>query len=243
VARKSARTVFRSEQSACIRAGGRAHATRDPMHRAVVARSPSPPDSARNLPSHHANDGGHDARLTFNKELTMRIAPLMTAVTFALGTMALAQSITYDFDKSTNFSRFRTYAWVRGNVLADELNHNRVVNAVSAQLAAKGLTRVEASAGPDLLVAYHATFDKDLQISGFSSGWGPYRFAGRSGVARAEEILTGTLAVDMVDAQSKTIIWRGMASKEIDVKADPSQRERNINRAAERLLKNYPPAK
>jgi hypothetical protein len=53
-------------------------------------------------------------------------------------------------------------------------------------------------AQPDLFVAYHATFDRDLQISGFSSGWGPYRFAlNRTGVARAEEILTGTLAVDM----------------------------------------------
>jgi hypothetical protein len=60
-------------------------------------------------------------------------------------------------------------------------------------------------------------------------------------VARTEEILTGTLAVDLVDSRTNTIVWRGIASKEIDVKAEPGKRERNINRAAERLFKHYPP--
>lgn len=175
----------------------------------------------------------------------MRIATFASAAAVVLmGTIALAQTITYDFDKRTDFSRFKTYAWVRGAVLTDELNHNRVVDAVSAQLAARGLTRVATSANTDLLVAYHASFDRDLQITGFSSGWGPYRFGGsRSGVARTEEILTGTLAVDIVDRSTNTIVWRAIASKEVDVKADPRKRERNINRVAERLFKHYPPAK
>jgi len=175
----------------------------------------------------------------------MRITTFVSAAALALvGTVTLAQSVTYDFDKSANFSRFRTYAWVRGTVLSDELNHNRVVNAVNAQLAAKGLTRVETAARPDLLVAYHASFDRDLQITGFSSGFGPYRFGpGRTGVARTEQILTGTLAVDIVNASTSAIVWRAMVSKEIDVKADPAKRERNINRAAARLFSNYPPTK
>jgi hypothetical protein len=59
------------------------------------------------------------------------------------------------------------------------------------------------------------TFDRDLQISGFSTGWGAYRFGGsRSGSVRTEEILIGAVAVDIVN-----------------------------NRAAERLVKNYPPQK
>jgi hypothetical protein len=161
-----------------------------------------------------------------------------------MGTLALAQTINYDFDKAANFASFKSYAWVAGTVLADEINHNRVVDAVDAQLAAKGLTEVEAGATPDLLVAYHASFDKDLQVTGFSSGWGPYRFgATRSGTARAEEILNGTLVVDLMNARTHAIVWRGMASKEISVKADPRTRERNINRAAAKLFKNYPPAK
>jgi hypothetical protein len=133
---------------------------------------------------------------------------------------------------------------MRGTVLPDQLNHARIVNAVNAQLTGKGLRRVEGNARPDLLVAYHASFDRDLQITGFSSGFGPFGFGpNRTGSARTEEILTGTIAVDIVDTRTNSIVWRGIASKEVDVDADPRKRERNINRAAERLFKNYPPAR
>jgi hypothetical protein len=47
----------------------------------------------------------------------------------------------------------------------------------------------------------------------------------------------------MVDAQSKTIVWRGAASKEVDVNAKPEKRDKNITRTAEKLLNNYPPTK
>jgi hypothetical protein len=173
----------------------------------------------------------------------MRRPTLVTTIAVGLlSTIALAQSVTYDFDKATDFSKFKSYTWVRGTNLSDQLNHQRIVNAVDVQLSAKGLTRVESGGNPDMLVAYHASFDKDLQINGFSSGWGGYRFGGsRTGTARAEEILIGTLVVDMVNAQTKTIVWRGTATKEVDVNAKPDTRDKNINKAADKLFKNYPP--
>jgi hypothetical protein len=175
--------------------------------------------------------------------MKMRIRMFVTTASLTLlSAIALAQNVTYDFDRSADFSRFKTYAWVRGTNLRDELNHKRVMSAVDGQLASKGLVKVETSANADVLIAYHASFDKDLQITGFSSGWGGYRFGGnRTGTARAEEILTGTLAVDVVGARTRTIVWRGMASKDVDVHASPEKREKNINRTAEKLFKNYPP--
>jgi hypothetical protein len=173
----------------------------------------------------------------------MRISTLVTAASLTLlGTVALAQSVTYDFDRAANFSRFRTYAWTRGTEITDELNHARVVRSIESQLLAKGLTRVEASANPDVLVAYHASFDRNLQINGYSSGWGGPRFGGlRSGTATTQEVLTGTLVVDVLDASTRRIVWRGLASADIDVDAKPEKRDKNINKAAQKLFKNYPP--
>ena len=173
----------------------------------------------------------------------MRIASFVTAAALlVMGTIAFAQNVSYDFDRATNFSGIRTYAWVRGTTLDDELNHSRIVRAIDTQLSLKGLVKVETPANADVVVAYHATFDRDLQINGFSSGFGGYRFGGnRSGTARAEEILTGTLAVDVVNARTKTIVWRGIANKDIDVNANPEKREKNINKTAQKLFKNYPP--
>lgn len=173
----------------------------------------------------------------------MRLASIGgTFFALALATTAFAQSIGFDFDRATNFSSFRTYAWVNGTNVPEPLIHQRLVNAVDAQMALKGMRQIAADANPDVLVAYHASFDKNLQINGFGSGWGGYRYGGsRSVSARAEEILVGTLIVDMVDAKTKTIVWRGTATKDIDVNAKPDKRDKNISKTAEKLFKNYPP--
>jgi hypothetical protein len=171
----------------------------------------------------------------------MRFRTFLTLIGCALlGAVMFGQTLSYDFDRSANFGGFKTYSWVKGTNPLDAINHQRVMGAIDAQLALKGLARVDHN--PDMLVAYHATFDQDLRIDGFSSGWGGYRFGGmRNGTATVDEILVGTLAVDLVDARSQSIVWRGVASKEINPKVSPEKREKNINKAAEKLFKNYPP--
>ena len=172
----------------------------------------------------------------------MRTLKLIATISLALvSTLTFAQTVSYDYDESVDFSRFKTYAWVPGATLPDQLNHRRVVSAVDAELAARGFTKVATPRSADVVVAYHASFDRDLEINGFSSGWGGYRFGGvRSGTARVDEILTGTLAVDMVNTSTNTIVWRGIAVKEIDADAKPDQRERNINKAVAKLFNRFP---
>jgi hypothetical protein len=168
---------------------------------------------------------------------------MTTACLALLGAITFADNVTYDFDRSADFSRFRTFAWVRGNDAPDELSHRRIVRAVDAQLMSRGFARVETTSSADVLVAYHASFNRDLQISGFSSGWGAYRFGGdRSGSARVQEVVVGTLAVDIMDARTRNLVWRGMATKEVDVDADAGKRDKNINKALEKIFKHYPPA-
>jgi hypothetical protein len=184
----------------------------------------------------------HAAPVDAEETTTMRIMTLIASVAL-MGTITFAQAINYDFDKSANFAAFRTYAWVPGAAL-DQMNHERIVGAINMQLISKQLRPVDRQANPDLLIAYHAAFDRDLQITGFGSGWGGFRFPGSySGTARAEDIVTGTLIVDLIDARAKTIVWRGTATKEINANAKPEQRDKNINRATAKLFKNYPPVK
>ena len=173
----------------------------------------------------------------------MKTATVARIAAFAiLGSTVLAESVTTDYDRSANFASFKTYAWTRGTEVSDQLNHKRLVQSIDAQLAQKGMRMVEASANPDVLVAYHVSLDRDLQIDGFSSGWGGYRWgANRSGTARAAQITVGTIVVDMVDANTKTIVWRGTASKDLDGGASAEKRDKNARKAMEKLFKNYPP--
>jgi Domain of unknown function (DUF4136) len=174
----------------------------------------------------------------------MRIAAFATCVLTLFGTMALAQSVTYDYDRAASFSSYMTYAWTRGTELTDELNHARVVRAIDATLVAKGLTRVEPSSNPDVLVAYHASFDKNLEITGSTHGWGPLGLGGdRWGSARVQPVLVGTLVVDISDARTSAIVWRSQASSDIRPTDKPESRDKKIAKATEKMFKNYPPVR
>jgi uncharacterized protein DUF4136 len=147
----------------------------------------------------------------------MRFTTIVMAASVVLaGSVAFAQSVRYDFDRAADFSKFRTYTWVQGTNLSDGLNHERVVHAIDSQLARKGFGNVDENAAPDVLVAYYVPFERDLEFNGSSSGWGPYGIGSRIGSVRAQEVLVGTLMVEMTDAATGKVVWRGIASMDID---------------------------
>ena len=168
------------------------------------------------------------------------LAVLGAAVTVAAAVPALAQDVTYDYDNSFDFTKVRTYAWVEGAPVEDELNHRRIVEAIEAQLAARQL-RATGEGAPDVSVSYCARFDKTLRIDGFGTGWGGPRWGGmRSVTAYVGEVLGGAIVVEMKDARTAKIVWRGMVRKEIDMEASPDKRDKHIGRAVERLFRTYP---
>ena len=67
-----------------------------------------------------------------------------------LPTIAFAQKVTTDFDHKANFSQYKTFMWLREPRVRDPLMRRRVMDAVNAQLTAKGLQLV--TDGADLSV-------------------------------------------------------------------------------------------
>jgi uncharacterized protein DUF4136 len=173
----------------------------------------------------------------------MRIARLAAAIWLTLlGTMAVAQSVAYDYDRAASFSKYKTYAWTRGSELQDELNHARLVRAIDAALAAKGLTRAEPTVRPDVLVAYHATFDRNLEITGSATGgWGPFGLGTGWGSATIQPVVIGTVIVEISDTNKGAIIWRSFATSDVRAGDKPESRDKKIAKAAEKMFKNYPP--
>ena len=58
--------------------------------------------------------------------------------------------------------------------------------------------------------------------------------------ARVHDVLVGTLILDIIDASSNTIVWRGVASKQIDPHAKPETGDKQVNKAVEKLFQHYP---
>jgi hypothetical protein len=174
------------------------------------------------------------------------LVTVLSAILLAPALM-LAQKTSYDYEKSADFKSFKTYAFKDGTKVGQPLIDNRIVEAIEAQLATKGLAKAEAN--PDLFVVYHVAFDKQKDISTFSSGggYGPYGWgwgggwAGGSTHTSVRDILVGTLVIDMADAKKNQMVWRGMGVKEVNTQANPEKRDKSINDAVKKILKNYPP--
>jgi Domain of unknown function (DUF4136) len=94
----------------------------------------------------------------------------------------------------------------------------------------------------DVLVAYGVGLDRNLEIEASSSNWGGPLYRGnRTGSARTQQVVTGTLVVAMADPETKSVIWRGVASKDLDENASPEKRDKNLNKAVAKMLEKYPP--
>ena len=177
---------------------------------------------------------------------------LYLASAFVLvASFASAQDVSYNFDQKADFAKFKTYKWVtiKDGEQPDELTAKMIAQAIETQLTAKGLTKVE-SGDADLLVGYQVAVNKEKEVTtfgtgyGYGPGWGGRWYGGYGGgmtSTTTATILIGSLALDMYDSTAKTLVWRGLASKQIDMKASPEKRQKNLDKGAAKLLKNFPP--
>jgi hypothetical protein len=60
------------------------------------------------------------------------------------------------------------------------------------------------------------------------------------GTATESTINTGTLVVDMYDPAAKKLVWQGRATKTLDPGAKEDKRQKDLDKATEKLLKNFP---
>ena len=165
---------------------------------------------------------------------------------------AFAQDVRYNFDKSADFGKYKTYKWVqiKGQPEVNQLVDQQIRDSIDAVLVTKGLTKSSGEEA-DLLVAYQVTLGQEKEFTSFSSdfgygpGWGRGWYGSGMGstmtTGQTSTIHVGELALDMYDPASKQLVWRGTATKTLDAKAKPEKRQKNLSKGATKLLKNYPP--
>jgi hypothetical protein len=168
-------------------------------------------------------------------------------VLMCLGGAAFAQEIQFDYDRSANFSAYKTYNWIdyRRVEPGDQLLDQDIKRAVDAQLAGKGLRRVES--GGDLVVGYQAGISQEKEFDSFGAGgwggWGGPFGWGNWGSTRVttSTIDIGKLTIGLFDPATKQLVWRGAASKTLNISKDPDKNYRTLEKGIAKLFKNYPP--
>ncbi len=175
----------------------------------------------------------------------MNLIPLL-----CLGAAALAQNVHFDYDRSVNFGVYKTYQWVdyRPVDVGDQLLDRDIKRAADEQLAGKGLRRVES--GGDLLIGYQAGISQEKAFNATGSGWGGGPWGGGgpfpgwgSGTASGSTstIDIGQLTIGLFDPSTKRLVWRGAASKTLNLSKDPDKNYVALEKAMAKLFRNYPP--
>lgn len=169
----------------------------------------------------------------------------MLASFVLIAAAACGQDVHYNYDRDANFAYYKSYQWVDLPArVRDPLIDRDIKRSIDEQLAQKGLTKVERDA--DLYVGYQAALDleKGINLSAWGTRGGPAGWGGLDSGAvngQTSTIPTGMVLVDLFDPARKQLVWRGDASKTLDLNKDPDKNYRNLQKAMTKLFKNYPP--
>jgi hypothetical protein len=175
----------------------------------------------------------------------------MTALAlFALATSGCAatMSVSSHAERGLDFGKYRTYAWGQADALPigdPRLDKNpffqdAFYGAAERQLASRGLKR-STSGRADLLIHYHATIAPRLDVRRIDPDYRGCNEHDCPGAVTASEM--GTIIVDMIDARTNRLVWRGWAQSRIgNMIEDQEKLTTRISESLERMLEQFPPA-
>lgn len=171
--------------------------------------------------------------------------PLSLVAALLLGSVGCASmDVGADFEPSTTLAPFRSFAFDTRDALPTgdpRLDNNpffdsRMRAAVEFEMAAKGLKRGESS--PDLLVHYHASVSQRVDVLRSDTERGYTDVTGTP--ANIVQFDEGTILVDVVDAKSKRVIWRGWARADLGgVLSDPHTMDNFVQKAVHGMFTRF----
>ncbi len=189
----------------------------------------------------------------------MKTARLIVVWSFFL-TFVSAQKIEVHYDKSHDFSNYKTYGWAKldklpiirvdeqaQGAMSDEQLDRRLRSLVEAHLDKKKFQK-EDGQNPDFLVSYLAVAQFDLTERGVDAGasgygsrlpsdhWRPF-YDGPDSYSYGL-IRKGTLAIDVIDRETGKLVWRGTAQGTF---SKPQEVAKKLDKIVGKIVKKFPP--
>jgi hypothetical protein len=150
--------------------------------------------------------------------------------------IAVGQTVSVNYNHSQSFSSYHTYAWASNNA-------NQVQNSILAQVAqqdidtamqGKGLQKVQESQKPDLILLASGGMRQQTSYS----AWGMRGIGGGMGGITPQQNVEATLIVDLHDAKSQSLIWRGIAQDTLSNNGNKNQQL--VEKAIQKMFKQWP---
>jgi hypothetical protein len=172
---------------------------------------------------------------------------LVCCVLLFLCVNAQAQKVKVEYDKSLDFSQFKTFAWGHHDAVSRPNLALAVAAAVQDDLTKRGVQRVDDN--PDLYVVMYGSVDLDLSVTYFNPLYGgtgvipPFdntfaMWGYLPGGTTSVKVHKGQLVVDVIDAHQKKLIWRGVAQDKLS--DQKSKLLDQVHSAVGKMFQQYP---
>jgi hypothetical protein len=172
---------------------------------------------------------------------------LPIALLLLLSTAAHAQKIKVEYDKNVDFSQFKTYAWDEfGQETNKPLLRLAIQGAIEDDLNKRGLKKVDSN--PDLRIQAYGAVDSDAAVTYHDMYYGPggiapfdqsfLMYGAIPGSVTTAVVHKGQLVVDLLDANQKKLVWRGMSTQKLSEQR--SKLLNQVNTAVEKMFAQYP---
>lgn len=160
--------------------------------------------------------------------------------------------VSQDFRPGIDFSHYRTYQWKaipehssEDLRLNNPLLHERFRQAIDKNLAVRGYTQ---QAPADFLISYTYSIQTRLESEPYGTsigfGYGRYYRYGELGFGNSfatRQYDVGILAIDLQDAVSGALIWRGVGSERVGMHSTPEDTTVFVTRLVDAVLAQFPP--
>jgi len=170
------------------------------------------------------------------KTLTLCALMIMTA------NLAFAHYVAADYDRSVDFSNYRTFGWAHLPPTASPLMKARIINAINANLQSRGLELVETNA--DLVISAHTATGQSPECETFFArvpgGWNWYYYWKPEPFVTAVEVFDGdTLVVDVVDTRTQQVVWWAAGNE--TVRKESLKNVKHLNKSVYEMFEYFPP--
>ncbi|MBW4038990.1 MAG: DUF4136 domain-containing protein [Acidobacteria bacterium] len=180
------------------------------------------------------------------------LASALCAAALLTPALAFADHVKTDYNHQINFSTFHTYSWGKVKV-SDQLDESRIKHAVDEQLQKDGWQLVPSGGQVTLMATDHIHNEQEAENYyspmpdgwGGGWGWGGWEWGMGGGMGQGEELSTVTntqsahLIVDIFDAQTKHLLWRGVSRGELTDK--PNVNRKHLYADIHKMFDHFPP--
>lgn len=178
------------------------------------------------------------------------ITTLIAVAFVGIATPAAAQKSYVDYDRTVDMKSYKSYAWASTPDISiyddNPLMHSRIKNAIEYYLGQGGM--IENTEEPDIWVTYYGEADQNFKVNTFNSGgysygsgwaWDPYWGSSSIGMTATTPIehKAGTLVIDMWDAKTMKIVWRGTMTATIP--ENPQKGHKKLDKGIKQMVEKW----